>query len=258
MTNSHPLSSTAQALLMAAAETANYIVVVPDRLPIAAQRAVVQSMLKAGFIEEVPAEADEPAWRTLESGKRFALRATQAGLVAVGAVTAPTAREGPAQATQGGYDPNGGLDRPTPPETDAAGQTPPAAPVRLRAAAEAVVTALNGSTDVSPALAAALEVLRAALAGTGRSARTETGTPRPPRAGTKQQAVLTLLRRPEGATIAQVSDATGWQQHTVRGFFAGLKKKGITVGVLERVRQVGSGKAGRQGQLHRLPRRGGG
>src|SRR3954470_14927799 len=49
-------------------------------------------------------------------------------------------------------------------------------------------------------------------------------------------------------------EATGWAPHTVRGFLAGLAKKGITVAVLDRVRQVGPGK-GRQGQLHRLPHR---
>ena len=55
-------------------------------------------------------------------------------------------------------------------------------------------------------------------------------TPRQPRAGTKQETVLALLRRPEGATIAEIAEATGgWMQHTVRGFLAGLKKKGITV-----------------------------
>jgi hypothetical protein len=60
--------------------------------------------------------------------------------------------------------------------------------------------------------------------------------------------VLALLRRPEGATIAQLTKATGWQQHTVRGFFAGLKKRqGIAVEVLERVRQVGPDKAGAKG-----------
>ena len=33
-----------------------------------------------------------------------------------------------------------------------------------------------------------------------------------------------MLRRPEGATVAQIAEATGWAAHTVRGFFAGLKK----------------------------------
>ncbi|WP_426959917.1 DUF3489 domain-containing protein [Muricoccus radiodurans] len=72
-------------------------------------------------------------------------------------------------------------------------------------------------------------------------------TPRRPREGTKQQTVLALLRRPEGATIADVITVTGWAQHTVRGFLAGLKKKGISVTVLERVRQVGPGKEGAKG-----------
>ena len=37
--------------------------------------------------------------------------------------------------------------------------------------------------------------------------------------------VVLLMRRPEGATIAQMSDATGWQAHSVRGAIAGALKK---------------------------------
>ena len=42
---------------------------------------------------------------------------------------------------------------------------------------------------------------------------------------TKQERVLTLLSRPEGAGIGEIMEATGWQVHSVRGFLAGTVKK---------------------------------
>ena len=118
----------------------------------------------------------------------------------------------------------------------------------LRATAMAVLAARddqdNRDTDIIAALEAPMTALRALLA--DKAPRAE-GEPRKPREGTKQEAVLTLLRRTEGATIAQITEATGWQQHTVRGFLAGLKKKGIKVEALERVRMVGPNKEGAKG-----------
>ena len=58
--------------------------------------------------------------------------------------------------------------------------------------------------------------------------------PQPPseaKRPSKQDEVIAMLRRPEGATVDEVARATGWQRHTVRGVFSGtLKKKlGLTL-----------------------------
>ena len=41
----------------------------------------------------------------------------------------------------------------------------------------------------------------------------------------KQATVIEMLSRPEGATLAQITEATGWLVHTARGFLAGAVKK---------------------------------
>ena len=69
-----------------------------------------------------------------------------------------------------------------------------------------------------------LQALDAVIKAASVSADEPAKTPRS-RDNSKQSQVLAMLRRPEGATLAQICACTGWQQHTVRGTFAGAFKK---------------------------------
>lgn len=62
------------------------------------------------------------------------------------------------------------------------------------------------------------------------------------RAGTKQAALIVMLRAPEGGTIAEIMAATGWQSHTVRGVMSGALKKRLGLVITSEV-IVGRGRA---------------
>lgn len=52
------------------------------------------------------------------------------------------------------------------------------------------------------------------------------------REGTKQSTLIELLKRPEGASLAEMVQATGWQQHTIRGAMAGSLKKKLSLNIV--------------------------
>src|SRR5947207_340864 len=56
------------------------------------------------------------------------------------------------------------------------------------------------------------------------------------RHGTKKAAILSLLKRPKGATLKELMKASQWQAHSIRGFLSGSLRKqmGLKVQVIDR------------------------
>ena len=205
------LSDTQAILLSAAAQRADgNLLPLPGSLRGGAAIKVVTALLARGLAREEVTDLQTRAdaalntvWRNEPDGRAVLLRIAPAGLEAIGIEPASE----PAAAPTGDpveYRFNAGINSAGEP---AAGPAEAAAPVeapKKRGRPKKVAAPTEPST--APA-------------------------PRKTRDDTKQAQLIAMLRRKEGATIAQIVAATGWQPHTVRGAFAGaLKKKlGLTV-----------------------------
>jgi len=266
------LSDSQRIILSAAAQHEMGLARAPKTLPAAARNAVFRSLIKNNLLTEINAPRDHVGlgWRQDDDGIWIVARITDEGLRAIGidpnegdavADTAPTVAP---DASPG--------ESPEP--ADEAAQAAPlteeiamldqvlaerAATPRasLRDTAVAILAAWDDQAarfgthdgELIGALDAPIAALRTLLAGKPARTPRDPGAARKPREGTKQEQVLAMLRRPEGATVAQIAEVTGWNSNTVRGFLAGLKKKGHAVEVMERIRQVGPNKEGARGSF---------
>ena len=276
------LSDTARALLTLAATRDDHLIR-PPQLPLAAARQVVRSLLNAGSAEEVtpPIEDAEYIWRTSDDDRALVLQATDLGLSRVGEDEDSPHLPKTIEAIMDAGTDAGEKQNPAPPIAGDLAATRPsvsldaehaqpgpdmaasavsqragavgaatAAPLRaqrrtsLRLAAQSVLDDWDASACID-SMNERFAALRAALAVPNRTS-SPTVSPRRER-NTKQAQVLAMLGRNEGASGPQIAEAMGWAPHTVRGFLAGLGKKGFTVTVLDRVRQVGPHSRGAQG-----------
>ncbi len=230
--------SDTQAVILANASQSfdGNVLPLPGSLRGGAQAKVIGALLKRGLIEERTIDSIQPpdaslnrVWRQDDDGRAILLYITEAGLAAIGCE--------PEEADA--------------PDADAEPEAVPYAILEgTNSAGEPAAGATDDATDAPKAKAGRKGGSRkkgdgAAPKAKGKAKGGAKAAPTP-RTGTKQAHLIEMLRAPEGASIDEIVEATGWQPHTVRGAIAGALKKKLGL-------EVTSEKVEQRGRVYRLP-----
>ena len=107
------------------------------------------------------------------------------------------------------------------------------------APADPLVADTLAMPESEPEAAAPAEPESAAAIAPAEAANAEPKAPKL-RNGTKQALMIAMLRRPEGATVEQIAEATAWRNHTVRGAMAGALKKKLGLAITSEKPETGA------------------
>jgi hypothetical protein len=190
------LSDTQHLILSSASQRTDHAAVLPANLKGGAAKKVIDKLLNEKLLQELRAKDEMPVWRRGDDNRPYSLRITMAGLRAIEI-------EDGAEASDDG---------------------PAARPVEAAAEEVPAEAKLPERSD--------RERRRGVKKAAGASAKATRSSPDRIKPNSKQDRIVVLLRRPEGATLDVLVRETEWQKHSVRGFLAGTVRKKLKLPLL--------------------------